>query len=277
MRLPASVSWWRQFIIRAAALAPVLLAGCAAPLSQFPPAGMPVSVPAPEVRVGDAWTYRVHDGFTGIQRGEQRHEVTAIEGNRVIVSGPMERGDGLQIYDREWNWLRRPATNLQIFEYRPAYEAFAFPLEPGKRWTERLIATDPADGRQFPVWIDGTVHGWERANVPAGGFDTLKVERRVYFEYWEYAVRGRSQIHELEWYAPAAKQSVKRETRSRYWRLIARSEQGATEFLLVKGDRGGGSKGGRGFARTRDGRDDGGPRYVDDDWLIYELLNYSVR
>ena len=264
-------------MIRLLALA-LVLAGCASPPSQVPPPGMPASVPAPDIRVGDAWTYRVRDGYTGIQREDQRHEVIAINGDRVRVSSPMERGDGVQIYDREWNWLRRPATNLQTFEYRPAYQAYAFPLEPGKEWRERLTATDPADGRQFPVWIDGTVHGWERVRVPAGEFDTLKVERRVYFEYWEYAVRGRSQIHEVEWYAPAANQAVRREMRSRYWRLIAENEYGVPGFVQVKGGRSARGSGHRGFARAQGGgRDDGGPRYVDDDWLIYELASYSVR
>lgn len=255
----------------------LMLAGCAAPLSQVPPSGMPASVPPPQIRVGDAWTYRVRDGFTGIPRGEQRHEVLEIAGDYVRVSGDVERGDGMQIYDRAWNWLRRPATNLQVFEYSPAYQAFAFPLEPGKRWRERLTATDPADGRQFPVWIDGVVRGWERVQVPAGEFDALKVERMVFFEYWEYAVRGRSEIREVEWYAPAAKQSVKREMRSRYYRLIAENEYGAPEFMRVKDGRG--AAGGRpGVVRARDGRgNDGGPRYVEDDWLIYDLASYSVR
>lgn len=236
---------------------------------------MSASVPAPDVRVGDHWIYRVRDGFTGIPRGEQRHEVVEVSGDFVRVAGEVERGDGIQIYDRGWNWLRRPATNLQTFEYRPAYRAFAFPLEAGKRWRERLIATDPADGRQFPVWIDGVVRSWERVAVPAGEFDALKVERQVYFEYWEYSVRGRSVIREVEWYAPAARQSVKREMRSRYLRLIAADDSRPPQFMPVRAGRGG--DGGRGFVRSRDRGDDGTPRYVEDDWLIYELASYSVR
>lgn len=244
-------------MIRPLALA-LLLAGCAAPLTQIPPAGMPASVPAPEIRVGDSWTYRVQDGFTRIPRGDQRYEVIAVAADRVEVAGTVERGDGNQVYDRQWNWVKRPATNLQTFEYSPPYQAFAFPLAPGKRWRAQVTATDPADGRRFPVWIDGTVLGWERVRVPAGEFDALKIERWVYIEYWEYAVRGRSIIHEFEWYAPAAKQSVKREASSEYWTYLA----GATSQP--------------GFLHVR-GRDDGGPRYVRDDWLIYELVRLSVR
>jgi hypothetical protein len=254
----------------------LLLAGCAAPLPTVPPPGMPAAVPAPEIRVGDAWTYQVRDGFTGIARGEQRHEVIAVDSDRIRVAGTVERGDGMQIYDHAWNWLRRPATNLQLFEYSPAYQAFAFPLEAGKRWRARLTAIDPADGRRFPVWIDGVVAGWERISVPGGEFDAVRVERAVYFEYWEYAVRGRSEISEVEWYAPLAKQSVRREMRSRYYRLITENEYEMPEFVRVRASRSG-AGGGRGSARARGGRDDGGPRYVDDDWLIYELVSYSVR
>ena len=72
----------------------LLLAGCAAPLSQVPPSGMPGAVPAPEIEVGDVWTYRVRDGFTGIERGEQRHEVVEHSGDYVRVAGRLERGIG---------------------------------------------------------------------------------------------------------------------------------------------------------------------------------------
>lgn len=260
-------------MIRAVALV-LLLSGCAAPLSQTAPSGAPASVPAPDIKVGDVWTYRVRDGYTELPRGEQRLEVVEVGADRIVVSGPTERGDGLQIYDREWNWLKRPATNLQTFEYSPAYQAFDFPLTPGKRWRSRLMATDPADGRRFPVWIDGAVLGWERVRVPAGEFDAIKVQRQVYFEYWEYAVRGRSIIREFEWYAPAVKQSVRRETSSEYWRLIAEAP-GEPAFLPVRAGGRGGARAGN--MRIRDRGDDGGPRYVKDDWLVYELVNLRLH
>lgn len=238
----------------------LLLGGCAAPLSQVPPAGMPATVPAPEIKVGDSWVYRVFDGFTRTPRENQRHEVIEVGSDRVQVAGSVERGDGVQVYDRAWNWLRRPATNLQTFEYNPAYQAFAFPLAPGKHWRARLTATDPADGRRFPVWIDGAVLGWERVKVPGGEFDALKIERNVYFEYYVSAIRGRSIIREFEWYAPAVKQAVRREASSRYLSISGAWRDPG--FMYVKG-------------RGRD--DDGGPRYVLDDWLIYELISYSIR
>lgn len=236
----------------------LLLGGCAAPLPQLPPAGMPANVTAPEIRVGDTWTYRVRDGYTGIERGDQSYRVTDAGTDRisVAVSGG-GRLDETYIYNREWNWLSHPATNLQLFDYSPPYQAYSFPLSAGKTWHARLTATDPATGHRFPVWIDGTVLGWEKVKVPSGEFDALKVKRAVFVGYWELAVRGWSEILEYEWYAPAVRQVVRREASSQHLRWIAgRSYPG---FLYA-------------------GRDDnGGGRFVLDDWLIYELVSYPAR
>lgn len=247
----------RPFILSAL----LLLAGCATPLPQTPPPGVPAQVPAPEIRVGDEWTYSVRDGFTGLDRGSQRYRVTEAGSDRIVIAVSREgAGDEIHVYDRQWNWLRRPATNLQAFAYSPAYQAFAFPLAAGRTWKARLTATDPADGRRFPLTIDGAVLGWERVKVPAGEFDALKVRRYVFFDYWEHTVRGRSEIVEHEWYAPAVKQAVRREATAKYLSYLL--GEGHTGFVRVRGgDRGG----------------DGGPTFVQDDWLIYELASYSVR
>lgn len=236
------------------------LGACAtAPLPQVPPAGMPAAVPAPNIAAGDTWTYRVHDGFTRLPREDQRFVVDRVGAGRIEVAGAVERGDATQVYDLEWNWLRRAATDLQTFEYSPAYPAFAFPLAIGKRWHAQVTATDPRDGRRFPVRVDGTVLGWERVKVPAGEFDALKIERVVYIDYWEYSVRGQSIIREYEWYAPAVKWAVKREASATYLSYV------------------GGIRTGTGFVRVDDSDASGGPQYVRDDWLIYELANFAVH
>ena len=238
----------------------LLLGGCAAPLSQTPPPGLPAQVSAPEIRVGDGWTYSVRDGFTGLGRGSQRYRVTGAEGAQIVVAVSREgTEDEIRVYDRQWNWLKHPATNLQSFSYNPAYRAFDFPLAPGKTWKMRLTATDPVDGRRFPLTIDGTVLGWERVKVPAGEFDALKVRRYVFFDYWEHTVRGRSEIVEHEWYAPAVKQAVRREAQSQHLSY----RYGQTDYPR--------------FQYAGDMSDDGGPRYIRDDWLIYELMSYSAR
>lgn len=235
-------------------------AGCATPLPQTPPAGMEAQVEAPRIQAGAQWTYRVRDGFTDLPRAAVSYRVTEVTGDRVLVTASSERvKDDLQLYDRQWNWLTHPATNLQSFNYSPAYPAFAFPLAAGRTWKARLMATDPANGKRFPLTVEGTVLGWERVKVPAGEFDALKVRRVVFFDYYEPNVRGRSEIVETEWYAPALGQSVRRESMARY--LSYMFGDSGSGFLRVRGMGDGG----------------GGPRFVSDDWLIFELTDYSAR
>jgi hypothetical protein len=246
----------RRFLAAAAAAAG---AACTAVSPVGTPLQSNASVTAPAVATGDSWTYSVRDGFTGLERGSQMYQVTESGKDRITVA--VSRADGaveeVHVYDREWNWLRRPATNLQSFDYSPAYQAFAFPLVPGKTWRQRLFATDPADRRRFPVWLDGTVYGWERIKVPAGEFDAIRVRRFVVVNYWEYSTRGHSDIVEEEWYAPAVKQVVRREASSKHMRYIA----GRAGPLRL----------------ARDNSDGDSPSMVLDDWLIWELVRYSVH
>jgi hypothetical protein len=231
----------------------LLVSACAAPLSQTPPAGFAAELPGPQLRVGDTWRYAVRDAFTDLPRGEVEYQVTRVEGDTVTVEVRSGDRTSIELYTRTGNWLRRPATNMQEFSYSPPYEALAFPLAPGKKWKARSVATDPADGRKFPVTINGAVLGWERIRVPAGEFDALKVRRYVFLDYWRSKVRGQSIIREDEWYAPSLGKIAKRETTSRY--LDGRFAQ-ANDGIVLTRDRG-----------------DDGPRYVQDDWLLYELVS----
>ncbi len=235
----------------------LLTAACATPLSQTPPAGVPAEVSQPQVKVGDTWRYAVRDGFTSLPREPVEYRVTDLQGDTMTVEVRTRDQVSTELYTRSGNWLRRPATNMQVFTYSPAYEALAFPLVPGKTWKSRSIATDPADGRSFPVMLSATVLGWERIRVPAGEFDALKVRRHVFLDYWRSKVKGQSIIEENEWYAPTLGKIAKREATSRY--VDGR-------FALAN----------EGIVLTRD-RGNDGPRYIQDDWLIYELMSYAPR
>jgi hypothetical protein len=241
-----------------AAIAAATCAACAGTPTGTPLQSNAVAA-APSVAVGDTWSYRVRDAFTGMERGNEHYRVTEA-GDRISVA--VSRGvggDEVRIFDSAWNWLKHPATHLQTFDYSPAYPAFAFPLAPGKTWRAQLTATDPADGRRFSLAVNGTVLGWERIKVPAGEFDALKIKRDVFFNYLDHPVRGRSEIVEHEWYVPAVKQAVRREATAMYLSYLYGG--GGSSGLLHTGRQDGG----------------GGARFVRDDWLIWELVKYSVR
>ena len=245
---------------RTLAIALLLLAsGCATPLPQTAPPGMPAQVSAPEFQVGNDWRYAVQDGYTRLPRGIITYRVSAITGDTVTVDVRNNGLDSTELYARDGNWLRHPAPNLHMLTYSPAYPAYAFPLAPGKTWNARVTATDPATGQRIPVTIQAKVLGWERIKVPAGEFDTLKVQRNVFVDYWLPNVRGPNVANEIEWYAPQLKQAARRETSGRYLTFLAESPKA-------------------GFIQVRGGRSDGGgPRYVDDDWTVYELVSHTVR
>jgi hypothetical protein len=237
-----------------------LLGACASQLASTPPAGTPAEIAAPEVRPGSVWRYAVSDGFTKLPRGSVEYRVRAIEGNTVTVDVITNGRESTELYSREGNWLRRPATNMQTFTYSPAYRAFDFPLVAGKSWSAQATATDPADGRSFPVSIRGRVLGWERIRVPAGEFDTLKVRRRVFLDYFQLGDRGQSVIEETDWYAPALGHVVRSETTSQYLKLAG--TQRAPGLMRVSDDH---------------SNDAILPRYEQDEWLVYQLTGYSDK
>jgi hypothetical protein len=205
---------------RALLAALLFAAGCATPLPQTPPAGMPARVSPPEIRAGDQWRYSLHDGYTRIPGGMIEYRVQAAQGDTISVEHQHDGRPSTQRYTRDWNWRERPMTNLQNFRYEPAYAALPFPLEAGKTWRAYVKAIDPATGKANRVRIDGKVLGWERVKVPAGEFDAVKVRRLVYAGN-ETTVRGEENITEIDWYAPALGGIVRHESASVYLDKLA--------------------------------------------------------
>lgn len=197
------------------ALLAFLLAGCAAPLLQTPPAGIPAEVSAPAARAGDTWIYTAYDGYTHLPRGQFDFRVDSVQDDTVKVERMHEGLSGTEIYTRNWAWRERPLTNLQDLRYQPAIAALPFPLHAGKTWRNDVQATDPVTGRTYHVRIDGRVLGWERVKVPAGEFDALKVERRIYAGNFDY-FKTEERIHEYDWYAPQLGAVVRHEASSEH-------------------------------------------------------------
>jgi hypothetical protein len=223
-----------------------ILAGCTT-TPQSAPTNAPASVPAPQAKVGDYWEYAVRDGYTRIPRGIYRYEVTRIEPDRIIVT---LTNDGAQldtlVYAGGWNARELPITPMDRFRYDPPYEAFAYPLKPGKTWRMAVQSTEVATGKHYRTYVQGKVVGWERVRVPAGEFDALKVERQVFAGNME-GFRTQEEITETDWYVPSVRRAVLTQTSSQH------------------------------FDTSRGGSDGGGeyPLRIRGDWLIGELVAYS--
>ena len=205
----------RRTWLRALALAPAAglpLAGCAlAPASGLPPAPAPAQQPpAPRVRVGDRWRYAETNAFSGERIAEVAHEVVeAGERIRIRLTDSRGRPRFDEVYARPWAVLTE-AT----FDYPQTYEQ-PMPLVPepiaagaGSRLRTHYRVSDSSLRYDWQQWIDAPA--WERVRVPAGEFDALRVERRIWFTHTDHN-RFDSVRRDVLWYAPAVERWVRRE------------------------------------------------------------------
>jgi hypothetical protein len=234
----------RRFILGASALTCGVLAGCAT--SPGPaPAGVR-AVDAPQPMPGQYWEFAVRDAYTGFPRGSYRYTVAGVDARGVTleVTHDGERID-TYVYAGGWNAIEQPLTNLQRFHYDPPYPAFDFPLYPGESWRRVVRAHDPATGRTYRVHVHASVGNWQRIRVPAGEFDALRVTRYVYAGNAEF-FKLQEEIVQTDWYAPTVAYVVLTEGNSSH------------------------------IDTSRSGGGRGRPLRVRGDWLIAELVRYSL-
>jgi hypothetical protein len=176
---------------------------------------------APPV-VGDAYVYRLVNGYSKETRGQIRHQVARVEADQIAISvtpdNPEAGAQRTDVYTREGNGLRHSLESHGAkveHEFATAYPAYVFPLEPGKSWSVRVNATVPGAHKARSVRVDGRVLGNERIRVPAGEFDTVKIRRYVYPGDADFML-SETRIVEHEWYAPALGRAVRTERTSTY-------------------------------------------------------------
>jgi uncharacterized caspase-like protein len=113
--------------------------------------------------VGDTYTYRVLDLYTKNVEREFTNTITAVTDSEVVYN------NGRFVTDLLGN-PRRMADGRRLSANQNYPAEFAV----GKRWTSRFIVTNPKG--QFDTQIDFRIAARERIRVPAGEFDTFRVE-----------------------------------------------------------------------------------------------------
>ena len=188
---------------------------------------------------GETYVYRLTNGYNNEPRAQVTYRVERVDAERIAVAVsadmPAVEAARTEIYAADGNRLRAALAShnhLRVFDFAPAYPAYAFPLEPGKSWSVRVNATDPLTGRRNSVRVDGRVLGHERIRVPAGEFDTIKVRRNVYAGDSDGFLLE-TNITEFDWYAPALGRAVRSESRSGYMNT---GQCGRFGCEIVRGD-----------------------------------------
>jgi hypothetical protein len=140
------------------------------------------------------------------------------------------------LYAPGWNGREMPLPNTQRFRYEPTFEAYAYPLDPGKTWRAVVRATDVVTGRTYNTHVYGKVVGWERISVPAGQFDALRIQREVFAGNSD-ARRTQEEIRETDWYVPSVRRSVRSQATSQHFDNSRGGGDGGGEYpLRIRGD-----------------------------------------
>jgi hypothetical protein len=116
--------------------------------------------------VGDEVTMRVVDPISRVQQRLETWRVVKVD----------EAADRVEFQDGGITDLMSNVRRWKGAEFEPASLVFPAELQVGKRWSPRFKRTSP-DG--VTNWdFDYRITGRERVTVPAGQFDTFRVEGR---------------------------------------------------------------------------------------------------
>lgn len=178
---------------------------------------------AAAAQTANAYVYRVINGYNNETVGHVRQEIapaTTAQGQvlSVTVDNAALGVARTEMYTPDGKWLRRPIDNHGRpveYDFSSALPAVP-PTASAPSWSVRVPARVAGEDKNRSVRIDGRVLGNERIRVPAGEFDTVKIQRVIYAGDSEY-FRSETSIFEIDWYAPTLGRSVRTETRS-VWR-----------------------------------------------------------
>jgi hypothetical protein len=189
-------------------------AGCANPSAIAPPPGAD-PLPAPAIRVGDRWRYRLTNLYNGSTIGETAVEVLGIAPEIRLRVDPGQGEPVLEErYADAWTVIAE-----SIYDAPMVFDA-PMPVvprgaRPGQSIASRTRYRSPLSNERLDWAQRLRVVGWERVTVPAGTFDALRIERLVDFRHPDFFRYLPDRIDVL-WHAPAVGRWVQREWTGTY-------------------------------------------------------------
>lgn len=203
-------------------------------------AELPRVVEKPIVAIGENWTYAGHqNGQKFLIKFEieklndtEIHAIITLNGDAALAKP--------QVFDRQWNPLEARDNRNRLIKYSPYLPTFRFPLQIGESWTKNyewhrntLPDAETSNKPRSRTWkevqdqtsgdnrtlgggrVEARILDWENITVPAGTYDTIKVEllsphyagsetKRIFGK--KEMVGGEIQLY---WYSPKIKRYIK--------------------------------------------------------------------
>ncbi|MES2280367.1 MAG: hypothetical protein V4542_03060 [Pseudomonadota bacterium] len=165
-------------------------------------------VDKPGIQVGDRWKFAQLDGFTKVPLGWREETVAVVDQDGIGTSRKSDTNATESYrYDLEWN-------RLTDFKGKTETEKrLSFPFIADKSWTTTWNWIN-ARGREGQLDMTYKVVGTERITVPAGIYDTVKIEGMGTWKNRTAGTGGTAQ--QVLWYAPVAKRHVRETWLTRY-------------------------------------------------------------
>jgi hypothetical protein len=165
----------------------------------------------PEVKLGESWVYQDRDVRTGEKR-DTSFLVTMVDTDKIVAETGLSTS-GAWTFTRDWNPVERKTGETVADSMKPPWPYLQFPLEVGKSWDmafENEVKTQ--SGKRNAKWQwEARVVSTEAVTVPAGTFQTLRIEYDGTFASTQGSRSWTGSRKETMWYAPQAKRLVKRE------------------------------------------------------------------
>jgi hypothetical protein len=117
-------------------------------------------------KISDRYTFRVLDQYSKVERSTFTETISAVKGSEVVYNNGQRRDDLLGNYISNAEGI--VWSGVQMFP--PEYSV-------GKAWTTDYQFTRP-NGTVFKVVADFKIVAKETITVPAGTFDTYRIEGR---------------------------------------------------------------------------------------------------
>jgi hypothetical protein len=159
-------------------------------------------VDAPYFRVGSSWTYKVEDSTWN---APATVTITFMKDDEYKNAGVLAFATGSEtlLYDRDLNFVAVASNGRILREASPSLRSFDFPFYVGKEWRSVFTFQDNQKGLSWtPVEVFWRVKEYDEVSVPAGKFRAFLIESEP---STNWGIKK-----EQVWYAPQAKQLVKR-------------------------------------------------------------------